>query len=153
MNNLNSVLIEGNLVKDPERSVLEKGTILTKFTIAVNRMRKEGQEKVQDVMYILIETWGKLAENCAQYLHKGEKVRVVGYLKQSRWTDGDKYLSRYSINSEHVEFISNKKNPSQSPLEYPVLGATQGDEEDAEFAVDSLCPDSGEDVDGMPMTL
>ncbi|AEC02276.1 single-stranded DNA-binding protein [Parasphaerochaeta coccoides] len=109
MNNLNSVLLEGNLVKDPERRDMEGHGPLVKFSIAVDRSYKDGQERIKEVMYMLIETWGKLAENCGTFLKKGRKVRVVGRLRQNRWEEDGKIRSRYSIVAEHVEFVPERR--------------------------------------------
>jgi single-strand DNA-binding protein len=52
-----------------------------------------------------VSTWTRLAEVCGEYLKKGRGVRVVGRLKQDRWTDADgKPHSRVLIVAEHVEF-------------------------------------------------
>ena len=105
MNNLNSILIEGNLVKDPELSYTPKGTAVCKFTVASNRFYKQEEEMQKEVSFFEVSTWTRLAEVCGEYLKKGRGVRVVGRLKQDRWTDPDgKPHSRIFIVAEHVEF-------------------------------------------------
>jgi single-strand DNA-binding protein len=105
MNNLNSILIEGNLVKDPEMSHTPKGTAFCKFAIASNRFYKMDEEYQKEVSFFTIQTWAKLAEICSEYLKKGRGIRVVGRLKQDRWTGTDgKGKSRIEIIAEHVEF-------------------------------------------------
>jgi len=91
MNNLNSVLLEGNLVRDPEEVVIgDNAAQMAKFSIAVNRYFKNAQaEPAEEVMFITITAWGSLAKSCLQYLQKGRGVRVVGRLRQERWTDKD----------------------------------------------------------------
>jgi len=104
MNDLNSVLLEGNLTRDPESTVTKGWTTLCTFTIGVNRRYKIEGEQKEEASFFEIETWGRLAENCFEYLSKGRGVRVVGRLKQSRWeTDGKSY-SKVVIVAEHVEF-------------------------------------------------
>ena len=105
MNNLNSVLIEGNLVRDPELSYTPKGTAVCKFAVGCNRQWKQDDEVQKEVSFFDISTWTRLAEVCGEYLKKGRGVRVVGRLKQDRWTDPDgKPHSRVEIVAEHVEF-------------------------------------------------
>jgi single-strand DNA-binding protein len=105
MNNLNSILIEGNLVKDPELSYTPKGTAVCKFSVACNRQWKQDDEVQKEVSFFDVSTWTRLAEVCGEYLKKGRGVRVVGRLKQDRWTDPDgKPHSRVQIVAEHVEF-------------------------------------------------
>ncbi len=105
MNNLNSILVEGNLVRDPELSYTPKGTAVCRFTVACNRFFKQEEETQKEVSYFDVSTWTRLAEVCAEYLKKGRGVRVVGRLKQDRWADPDgKTHSRILIIAEHVEF-------------------------------------------------
>ncbi|HVO38186.1 MAG TPA: single-stranded DNA-binding protein [Spirochaetia bacterium] len=105
MNNLNSILIEGNLVRDPELSYTPKGTAVCKFSVACNRYYKQDQETQKEVSYFDVSTWTRLAEVCGEYLKKGRGVRVVGRLKQDRWSDAEgKAHSRVEIVAEHVEF-------------------------------------------------
>ena len=111
MNNLNSLLIEGNLVRDPELSYTPKGTAVCKFTVASNRFFKQEQETQKEVSFFEVTTWARLAEVCGEYLKKGRGVRVVGRLKQDRWTDPDgKPRSRIYVIAEHVEFKPQLKN-------------------------------------------
>jgi single-strand DNA-binding protein len=105
MNNLNSILIEGNLVRDPELAYTAKGTAVCKFTVACNRTWKQEEELQKEVSFFDVSAWTRLAEVCGEYLKKGRGVRVVGRLKQDRWTDPDgKGRSKVFIVAEHVEF-------------------------------------------------
>ena len=105
MNNLNSILIEGNLVRDPEPKTTTKGATLCNMTIATNRFLKQEADFEKEVSYFNVETWSKLAENCLNLGRKGRGVRVVGRLKQERWNDSEgKSRSRVVIVAEHIEF-------------------------------------------------
>ncbi|HET6452426.1 MAG TPA: single-stranded DNA-binding protein [Spirochaetia bacterium] len=105
MNNLNSILIEGNLVRDPELSYTSKGTAVCRFSVACNRAYKQDDQLQKEVSYFDVTAWTRLAEVCGEYLKKGRGVRVVGRLKQDRWTDTDgKPHSKVLIMAEHVEF-------------------------------------------------
>jgi len=105
MNNLNSILIEGNLVRDPLYKATTKGTPLCTFSLASNRFYKQDSQLEKEVSFFDVETWSKLADNCYNLGHKGRGVRVVGRLKQDRWTGNDgKSHSRVTIVAEHVEF-------------------------------------------------
>lgn len=110
MNNLNSILLEGNLTRDPELSYTPKGTAVCKFSIAVNRSFKKDDGYEKEVSYFDVSTWTRLAEVCGEYLKKGRGVRVVGRLKQERWIGPDsKPQSRIEIVAEHVEFKPESK--------------------------------------------
>jgi single-strand DNA-binding protein len=131
MNNLNSILVEGNLVKDPELSYTPKGTALCKFTVGCNRSFKQDEELQKEVSFFDITVWMHQAERCAEYLKKGRGVRVVGRLKQDRWTDPDgKPHSRVLIVAEHVEFKPGKKPDAKDGEEGEEKSA--GAEEDVE---------------------
>lgn len=105
MNNLNSVLIEGNLVKDPEERRTSQDIAVSNFTIGVNRSYKKDDDYVSEVSYFDIEVWAGLAEICVKHLNKGRGVRVVGRLKQDRWVDEtENNRSKIKIVAEHVEF-------------------------------------------------
>lgn len=105
MNNLNSILVEGNLVRDPLLRSTSKGTPLCTFCLASNRAYRQDSGLEKEVSFFEIETWSKLAETCYTMGHKGRGVRVVGRLKQARWVGADgKNHSRITIVAEHVEF-------------------------------------------------
>jgi single-strand DNA-binding protein len=130
MNNLNSVLIEGNLVRDPELSYTPKGAAVCKFAVATNRSYKQDDELQKEVSFFDVTTWMRLAETCGEYLKKGRGVRVVGRLKQDRWTDPDgKTRSKVLIIAEHVEFkpILKKQDGAEEKGE-----KADGDEADAD---------------------
>ncbi|AEF86652.1 single-strand binding family protein [Treponema primitia ZAS-2] len=105
MNNLNSIIVEGNLTRDPEYHETAKGTPVCNFSIATNRFFKQGEGLEKEVSFFDVETWSKLALSVQNLGHKGRAVRVVGRLKQDRWNGPDgKPRSRISIVAEHVEF-------------------------------------------------
>lgn len=115
MKNLNSLILEGNCVRDPELFTTSKGTVICKFSIANNRYYKVGDKFEQEVSFFDVEVWGKLATITANYCSKGRGLRIVGRLKQSRWEDKDgKTCSKVRIVAEHVEFkplfIGSEKN-------------------------------------------
>jgi single-strand DNA-binding protein len=122
LNQLNSLILEGNLVRKPEAKITSKGTPVCNFTVASNRYyRLDGSEEAkEEVSFFDVETWAKQAEACEKHLDRGRGVRVVGRLKQDRWTDKEgKNLSRIKIVAEHIEFrpVTNKKSSEESPSE------------------------------------
>jgi len=105
MNNLNSILIEGNFVKDPETRTTTKGTTSCTFTIASNRFYKQESGFEKEVSFFDVESWSRVAEICFSKGKKGRGVRIVGHLKQERWKGIDgKPRSKVVIVAEHVEF-------------------------------------------------
>jgi single-strand DNA-binding protein len=129
MNNLNSILIEGNLTRDPELSYCSNGNPWCKFSVAVNRFYKQEDERKEEVSFIDVSAYGKTAEACAEYLKKGRGVRVVGRLKQDRWKDADgKSRAKLYIVAEHVEFKPNLKRPEGNGEEAAAEAAEHGEE-------------------------
>jgi single-strand DNA-binding protein len=118
MNNLNSIIIEGNLVRDPDFRSTVKGIPVCKFDFASNRFFKQGAEMEKEVSYFTVETWGKLAEQANNLGHKGRGVRVVGRLRQDRWNDAQgKTQSKIVIVAEHLEFRPEFKRNEDSAEE------------------------------------
>jgi single-strand DNA-binding protein len=115
MNNLNSILIEGDIVRKPLLLQTPKGTPVCKFSIASNRYYKSDGNIEKEVSFFDVETWAKLAESCYNYGREGRSVRVVGRIKQNRWTGADgKPHSSVSIIAEHVEFRPESLKEEQS---------------------------------------
>ncbi|MFP4363239.1 MAG: single-stranded DNA-binding protein [Spirochaetia bacterium] len=108
MNPMNSLVIEGNLVRDPMLRTTAKGTPVCNFTVATNRYYKKEDEMVKEVNFFDVEVWSKIAENCAKNLAKGLGVKIEGRLKQDRWVDDEgKPHNRTKIVGNHVELKMN----------------------------------------------
>lgn len=105
MNNLNSIIVEGNLVRDPLLKTIPNGHQVCSFAVASNRFYKQNEQTEKEVSFFEVETWSKLAQTCGETLRKGRGVRVVGRLKQDRWEDATgKTQTKIKIVAEHVEF-------------------------------------------------
>ena len=106
MNQLNSIIIEGNLVRDAVLSEPVAGFKVCKFTIGVNRFFKNHNgEGTEEVSYFDVETYGPNAEYCEKKAKKGREIRVVGRLKQSTWKDEEgKYNNKIFVVAEHIEY-------------------------------------------------
>ena len=116
MNNLNSILIEGNLVREPVLRSTPKGTQVCVMRLASNRFYKQDSGYEKEVSYFNVETWARLAEICSAKGKKGRGVRVVGRIKQDRWTDSEgKLRSNVTIVAEHVEFRPEFKKDAKQP--------------------------------------
>jgi single-strand DNA-binding protein len=100
---MNSVIMIGRLARDPElRFVAGSGKAVANFSIAVDR--PFSKEKQADFFRVVV--WGKPAENCANYLAKGRKVAVKGYLTSRSYeaANGEKkYVTE--IVADNVEFL------------------------------------------------
>ncbi|MDR0386790.1 MAG: single-stranded DNA-binding protein [Treponema sp.] len=105
MNNLNSVLLEGELIKNPDYQTGGKNSPVCRFTLASNRFFKSDTGIEKETCCLDIEARGKLAAQCYQYGRQGRGARVVGRLKQehSRTAEGNP-LARIVLVAEHIEF-------------------------------------------------
>ncbi|MBI3307125.1 MAG: single-stranded DNA-binding protein [Candidatus Omnitrophica bacterium] len=104
---LNKVLLIGNLTRDPELRYIPSGQAVTNFTIAVNRSyNSQSGEKKEEVSFIRVVVWGRMAENCNEYLKKGSPVFVEGRLQSRSWDaqDGTK-RSTTEVIAQSVQFL------------------------------------------------
>jgi len=110
MNNVNKVIITGNLTRKPELRYTRKGRAVAEIPIASHRnfKNKEG-EILEETTYVDVSAFGRLAEVMAEYLEKGKCVFVDGRLYLSRWTndDGSK-RSKLKIIADKIQFLSKK---------------------------------------------
>lgn len=110
MNQINSIILEGNLTKDPELKELQKGLKVCELSLACNRYTKNSKnEYAKDVDFFRCECWNSVAEYVSANAQKGQAVRVVGRLKQNRWKDKNgKEVSNIVIGCDHVEIQKSK---------------------------------------------
>jgi single-strand DNA-binding protein len=107
--NINSVVLVGNLTRDPELRHTPSGTAVTTLRLAVNDRIKRGEEWQDAAYYFDVTVWGRDAENCAQYLAKGRPVGVQGKLTWREWDaqDGSKRQS-VEVTANNVQFLGGR---------------------------------------------
>src|SRR3954464_6452260 len=89
MPNLNKVMLMGNLTRDPELKYTPKGTAIANLGMAINRTWvAESGEKREEVTFVDVELWSRLAELAGEYLKKGRPVYIEGRLRGGTWDDG-----------------------------------------------------------------
>jgi single-strand DNA-binding protein len=124
MPDVNTVIIAGNLTRDPTFRKTTNGTPVTNFWIASSRKFKDntGQWR-ENVCYVGVVAWYKLAETCSESLHKGAAVLVEGEL-QSRSLRSEDGRSRniVEIKASRVQFLNRREDavheetpPASSP--------------------------------------
>jgi single-strand DNA-binding protein len=112
---MNKVFLMGNLTRDPELRYVPSGSAVANFTVAVNRSYKDGTgEKKEEVSFIRVVVWGKMAEVCGEYLSKGRPVLVEGRLKSRAWEaqDGQK-KSALDVVATSVQFLGSRGDKPQ----------------------------------------
>ena len=86
MRNINKVILIGNVAKVPDTKEISGGQKMTTFTIATNRSWNNGSnQKQHQAEFHNLVAWGKIAEICDRFLHKGALVYIEGYLKTRSW--------------------------------------------------------------------
>ena len=124
MPNFNSVVLLGRLTRDPELRYTPQRAAVCDFALAVNRtFTKKDGEKVEEVAFVDVTVWNRLAEISAEYLKKGRSVLICGHLVQDRWEDeatGQK-RSKIRVQASTVQFIgSGSKDAEGQEEETPV---------------------------------
>lgn len=111
MPELNSVLIAGNLTKDPVIRQTRNGTPVANFSIASNRKFRDGDNQWQeDVCYVGVVAWNRLAESCVDKLRKGSAVLVEGELQSRTWqTDDGQTRSTVEIKARRIQFLNKRR--------------------------------------------
>jgi single-strand DNA-binding protein len=111
-----TIILVGNLVRDPEMRYTPSGQAVTNLSIAVNESYTNNNgERIEKTIWFRVATWGKQAENCNQYLKKGRKVLVEGRLvadekgnpRAFQRQDGTPGAS-FEINAATVRFLSSR---------------------------------------------
>jgi single-strand DNA-binding protein len=108
--NINTVVITGNLTRDPELRALPSGTSVCKLGVAVGERRKISGEWADYTNYFDVTVWGASGEACAQYLTKGSPVAVSGRLQWSRWESEGNVRTKVDITADRVQFLSSRED-------------------------------------------
>ena len=104
---LNKVMIIGNVGTEPEMRFTPNGNPVTSFRVATNRVytTPEGERK-QETEWFTVVAWNRLAENCNQFLTKGQRVYAEGRLHTRTWEGQDgQRRSRAEIVANRVLFL------------------------------------------------
>lgn len=113
-NDLNTVVIVGRIVRDPENKQLPSGQFVSNFSIANNKTwMKEGEKKEQASFFNCV-AWGPLSEVISKHCYKGQLIGINGRLQQRSWDDGNgNKRSAVEILVNNLQFLSAKKKDEQ----------------------------------------
>lgn len=106
---LNKVFLMGNLTRDPDMKQTPSGETVAELGLAVSEQfrSRTTNETREIVTFVDVTVWGKVAENCGQYLTKGRPIFVEGRLVLDSWEDkttGQK-RSRLRVRADRVQFL------------------------------------------------
>jgi single-strand DNA-binding protein len=112
-----TIIIVGNLGKDPEMRYTPSGQAVTSFSVATNRKYTSSNgEQVNETIWFRVSAWGKTAEICNQYLKKGSKVLVEGRLTPDKNTGGPRIWQKqdgtsgasFEVTAGTVRFLTSR---------------------------------------------
>ncbi|MDR1636821.1 MAG: single-stranded DNA-binding protein [Treponema sp.] len=106
MADLNHVVLLGRLTRDAELKYTASGQAVCKFSVAVNRRRKNGDQWEDEANFFDIVLWGRQGESLNQYLVKGKMIGVEGELRQDRWQQDGQNRSKVEIVANNIQLIS-----------------------------------------------
>ena len=112
-----TLIIVGNVGKDPEMRYTPSGQAVTSFSVASNRKYTSSNgEQVSETIWFRVSAWGKQAETCNQYLKKGSRVLIEGRLTPDKTSGGPRIWqkqdgssgSSFEVNAQTVRFLSTR---------------------------------------------
>lgn len=107
---LNTVTIIGRLTRDAELKYTAGGLAISRFSIAVNRRKKDGDNWVDEASFFDVTLFGKSAETLNQYLVKGKQIAIKGELHQERWEQDGQSRSKVGIIADSVQLLGGGEN-------------------------------------------
>ena len=120
MAGFNTVILLGNLTRNPELRYTPTGTPVASLGLAVSRRYKQGDELKEEVCFVDIVVFGKQAEHCGQYLSKGNGIIVDGRLQQRRWeTEDGQKRSKHEVVAQTVTFMPKRQDGGSGGAEAP----------------------------------
>ena len=133
MASINLIILMGNLTRDPVIRNTHSGKSVVSLSLAINGRTKIDGEWEKSVDYFEVQAWGRLADNCNEYLKKGSSIHVTGRLKQDQWEDdNNQSRSKVYVVASNIEFLTRPQN-------YPVQSSRdQGDYRSPEATADKL---------------
>jgi len=133
MASLNKVMLIGNVGGEPEMRFTPNGNPVTSFRMATNHIytTPDGERK-QETEWFSVVAWGRLAEQCNQFLSKGRLVYAEGRLRTRSWEgqDGQKHY-RTEVIANRVTFLDRQASavlPEEKSGEAEVSGEIEPDD-------------------------
>jgi len=140
MPEINYVIVAGNLTKDPVFRQTTNSTPVVNFSIASNRKYKDSSNQWQeDVCYVGIVAWNKLAESCRERLKKGSAVLVDGELQSRSWKSDDGHnRSIVEIKARRIQFLNKRERIVEGANGAATDNDIVADDENVDYTEDSF---------------
>lgn len=113
MNSKNLVILTGRITRDIDVRTTQSGVSMARFSLAVNRPKKSGEEAQTDFISIL--AWRQTAEFAAKYFHKGDAMTLIGSIQTGSYTDNEG-VSRnsFEVAADSIDFPLTKARQSSA---------------------------------------
>ena len=109
MASYNRVILVGNLTRDPELRYIPSGTAVAEIGLAINnRYKGSNGEWVDEVTFVDVTLWARIAEVAGEYLSKGSSVLIEGRLKLDTWEKDGKKNSKLRVVGETMQMLGGK---------------------------------------------
>jgi single-strand DNA-binding protein len=117
-----TIIIVGNVGRDPEMRYTPSGQAVTSFSVATNRQYTNNNgETIKETIWFRVSAWGKTGEVCNQYLKKGSKVLVEGRLTADPKTGGPRVWTgqdnspraSFEVSAQTVRFLSSRSDTAE----------------------------------------
>jgi single-strand DNA-binding protein len=105
MANLNKVMLIGNLTRDPDVKVLQSGSTIAEFGLAINRSWVQDGVKKEEATFVDVVMFGKVGEIAGKWLKKGKPVYVEGRLKLEQWEKDGEKRSKLRVVGEMMQML------------------------------------------------
>ena len=115
MSDINSVTIIGRLTRDAELKYTAQNQPVSKFSIAVNRSKKNGDKWEEEASFFDVNFWGLRAESMSKQLIKGKQVCISGELRQDRWQQDGQNRSRVYITAIDIQLFGGGQKQEPDP--------------------------------------
>ena len=115
MADINHVVLVGRLTRDAELKYTANGQAVCKFSVAINRRRKNGEQWEDEANYFDVVLWGRQGEALNQYLQKGKSVGVEGELRQDRWQQDGQSRSKVEIVANNIQLLGGNPGGGYPP--------------------------------------
>ena len=130
----NRVFLIGNLARDPELRYTSAGIPIARFAVAVNRPRSKEAAGPDEVDFINVVAWRRLAEICGEYLKKGRPVSIEGRLQIRSFTGRDgENVSMTEVVADGMQMLGSRR-PDEAPASPGTFEAPAPPPDDNEFA-------------------
>ena len=132
-----TIILVGNLGRDPEMRYTPSGQAVTTLSVATNRQYQGSDgNQVKETIWFRVSVWGKQAETCSQYLKKGRSVLIEGRLVPDAATGGPRIWTRqdgtpsasFEVSASQVKFLGGQRDSEGGGFQGESMGMGGGDD-------------------------